>query len=361
MSDKMTDYHADAAFAEKFLNILHGRRIEAVVSYDYFPLISMLCELNQIPYMAWIYDCPQYTLYSKTITSEWNYLFCFDRVLAMSLEQRGAKKVYPFPLGTDVEGFAGILNKGKIPSGQYGTEIAFVGSLYEKASEKLKSCDLSEYQKGYLEGIIMAQEKIYGYNFVKETLPRELVQDIVNKGELKLGAFYDHDDGQMAADAVNLEISGRERRHVLERLAQKWEVVLYSGSPRPEEWKQTNIRSGGYASYESHMPAVFHQSRINLNITSKTIVSGIPQRVLDIMACGGFCLTNYQPEIEEWFREGEEIVQYGSMEELMDKAGYYLEHEEERKKIAENGFEKVNKVFRLENRWELMKKLVKES
>ncbi|GFI46214.1 hypothetical protein IMSAGC019_01527 [Lachnospiraceae bacterium] len=23
------------------------------------PLISMICEINKIPYLSWIYDCPQ--------------------------------------------------------------------------------------------------------------------------------------------------------------------------------------------------------------------------------------------------------------------------------------------------------------
>lgn len=43
------------------------------------------------------------------------------------------------------------------------------------------------------------------------------------------------------------------------------------------------------------------------------------------MAAGGFLLSNYQPELAELFRDGEEVVMYTSMDDLKEKAGYYLE------------------------------------
>ena len=61
-SEKMTNYHSDATFAQRMIGLIHAEKIDAVFSYDYFPLISMICEINQIPYVAWIYDCPLYTL-----------------------------------------------------------------------------------------------------------------------------------------------------------------------------------------------------------------------------------------------------------------------------------------------------------
>ena len=87
---KATDYHADAEFAAEFLQILHGNDVKAVFSFDYFPIVSMLCEMNHIPYLSWIYDCPMYTLYSKTIANEMNYIFCFDYKYSLYLQQLGA-------------------------------------------------------------------------------------------------------------------------------------------------------------------------------------------------------------------------------------------------------------------------------
>ena len=97
------------------------------------------------------------------------------------------------------------------------------------------------------------------------------------------------------------------------------------------------------------MPLVFAGSRINLNISLRSIHSGIPLRVLDIMACGGFVLSNRQPEIAEYFGEGVEIATFASMEECMDKVHYYLAHEEERRRIAEAGQRKVQAAFSYES------------
>ena len=88
------NYHADAAFASAFMQVLHTNEAETVFSYDYFPLISMICEMNHIPYLCWIYDCPQYTLLSRTLSDFCNYIFCFDRIYAGRLVELGAKNCF---------------------------------------------------------------------------------------------------------------------------------------------------------------------------------------------------------------------------------------------------------------------------
>ena len=97
---------------------------------------------------------------------------------------------------------------------------------------------------------------------------------------------------------------------------------------------------GGVASL-TEMPKLFHLSKINLNMTIKPIQEGLPLRIFDILGCGGFCMTNYQPELSELFEIGRDLEAYASLEELVDKCSYYLQHEEVRQKIAQNGYKKV--------------------
>lgn len=101
----------------------------------------------------------------------------------------------------------------------------------------------------------------------------------------------------------------------------------------------------GIASYTEKMPRVFHRSKINLNITLRSILAGVPLRVLDILAAGGFLITNYQSEIAEYFEDGVDLVIAGTPEEMVQKTAYYLEHDEERKAIAINGQKKVLENF----------------
>lgn len=68
------------------------------------------------------------------------------------------------------------------------------------------------------------------------------------------------------------------------------------------------------------------------------------------MACGGFCLTNFQQEIAENFVDGKELVMYTSLDDALEKAEYYLTHETERLEIAGNGQRKIKERFRMEQR-----------
>ena len=63
-------------------------------------------------------------------------------------------------------------------------------------------------------------------------------------------------------------------------------------------------------------------------------------------------MTNYQAEIPLYFKEGEDLVCFDGVEDLAEKAVYYLEHEKERREIARNGYEKVKQHHSYVNRIE---------
>jgi spore maturation protein CgeB len=63
--------------------------------------------------------------------------------------------------------------------------------------------------------------------------------------------------------------------------------------------------------------------------------------VFDVPATGAFLLTDYSPELEQHYRLGEEIVAYRDVDELRDKARYYLAHDAERTAIARRGYERA--------------------
>ncbi len=352
-SGKMNDYHADGAFAKEILELIHGKQVEAVFSYDYFPLLSMICNTNHIPYVSWIYDCPMNTLLSGTLGNENNYIFCFDAWYTEKLVKLGAKHIYHFPLGVEENTFAKIQERESSDPKlreRYGCQVSFVGNLYNGERNRLRRAELSEHTKGYVEGLICAQMLIYGYNLLSDSLNQQIVEEITAKCELKLGERYREDSWQMAADAIGMEVTAREREHILRALSDRHSFTLYSSYPVAEGVRGKHLEEKGYADYETEMPMIFHNSKINLNITSRTIQSGIPKRVLDILACGGFCLTNYQPEIGEYFEDGVDLVMYSGMADLAAKVEYYLSHEEERLAIAENGNRKARDAFSLEKR-----------
>lgn len=116
-------------------------------------------------------------------------------------------------------------------------------------------------------------------------------------------------------------------------------VELYTHHPSSLLPKAEYI---GPVDYYDTMPYIFQHSRINLNITLKSIHSGIPLRCMDIMGSGGFLLTNYQEDFLDDFQPGEDLVFYESEDDFLDKITYYLSHDAERRQIAANCLGKMS-------------------
>ena len=97
-------------------------------------------------------------------------------------------------------------------------------------------------------------------------------------------------------------------------------------------------------------PFVYNNAKINLNITLRSIHTGIPLRAFEIMAAGGFLLTNYQNDFADCYIEGEDYVAYESKEDMLNKIDYYLTHDKERTEIAVNGYNRTVEYNSFENR-----------
>ena len=95
-------------------------------------------------------------------------------------------------------------------------------------------------------------------------------------------------------------------------------------------------------------------------VSRKSILTGIPLRAFEIMGSGGFLLSNYQREYEEYSCNGVDYVYYMDYEDLMEKVEYYLSHEKERKEIAKNGYENVKANHTYRNRVDAIMKIISE-
>lgn len=83
---------------------------------------------------------------------------------------------------------------------------------------------------------------------------------------------------------------------------------------------------------------IYHDSKIVFNIS---IEDDINMRVFEALCSKSFLLTNWIPTLGELFEDGKHLVMYRTIDEAIEKARYYLEHEDERNEIAEAGFREV--------------------
>lgn len=334
------DYERDDAFEKELRRIVLDTQCEWIFSFDFFPLIARVAEALQKKYLAWIYDSPHYTLYSPAVRCSQNYIFVFDRKQYDRLKQLGIQNLYHLPLAANTRRLKEQLGDLK-QEVNYHCDVSFVGSLYEQNLYD-KILYLPEYLNGYLTGIMTTQQRIYGYNLIPELLTENIVQELNQYVDFGMRADYMISDRQLYSDMLNAKITSNERIHLLGKVAERFELELYTAS-KGELVSDAIVKKP--IDYQNEMPEVFRTSKINLNITLRSIESGIPLRAVDIMGAGGFLMSNYQEELAENFEDGKEMVLYEGETDLLEKISYYLNHDEERKAIAYRGWEKVEKEY----------------
>lgn len=92
---------SDPAFEAQVHSLVQQQPFDLIFRFDYFPILSKIVMENGIPYAAWIYDCPNLTIYSKTITNPCNYLFLFDHHMMLLAKKLGAVHTFHLPLAVN--------------------------------------------------------------------------------------------------------------------------------------------------------------------------------------------------------------------------------------------------------------------
>lgn len=336
--EKIRDYHCKD-FDDFFDALVAEDDYVAAFSFNYYPSISNGCNRNNIKYLSFVYDNPLVALYSYTLINPCNYVFIFDKACYIDFAREGIETVYYMPLCANTE----RLSQMTLPPQKraiVSSDVSFVGSLYNEDHNFYdRMTDLDSYSKGYIDALIAAQRKVNGYFFIEEALTPNIVQAVKDSLKFAPQPGGTESDAYICANyVIARKLTSIERQEALALVSERYNTKLYTHNPTPNFPKLQNM---GAVDYYEVMPHVFKNSKINLNITLRSIRSGIPLRAFDIMGCGGFLLTNFQPDLLDIFVPDEDFVFYDGEDDLLAKIEYYLTHEKERTEIARNGFEKV--------------------
>lgn len=123
---------------------------------------------------------------------------------------------------------------------------------------------------------------------------------------------------------------GSERRRIISRLADKYRVN-----------EQRYYR-------QNEIPGVYSRSRIVVNLP---VGDDLNTRFFEALSCGALLITRRTNNgQEELFKEGVHYVGFGDEQELFEKVAYYLQHDEERARIARAGCAEVQNLHTLKRR-----------
>lgn len=338
----------DEVQEEQLKDKLLEKEYEFVISFDFIPIISNVCERMQVKYASWTYDAPLMSLYTDSVKNKCNYLFLFDKIQCKMLKESGIEHVYHLPLAANINRISEIEIDSEDQE-RFSYEVSFVGDMYEKNDynriESYLHPDIKAKFDGYFVEITQtwdSSKNIYDY----------ITDDVVNYFNK---IFFKHRQNEYnisdklfyGMSLMPKKVAQIDRCNILSGLSEIYDVTLHT---REVEEDLGNVEIKGFVDYYSDMYKIFYLSKINLNICQRAIITGVPLRVFDVLGAGGFLISNYQEELTELFVEDKEIVLFKNYDELVDKIRYYLRHDDARKLIAYNGYKRVKENYTYENR-----------
>lgn len=345
---KFADKNVDEKFEEWFAQSVDTGSFDAILSVNYWPMLSKVAQKNDIKYIAWCYDNPLNVIRPEdTLGNSVNAVFFFDRVQAAKYINAGFDTVHYLPLGVNVNRLKNLQISAD-DRNQYSADVSLVGSLYESPMHAVRGL-MDEYRKGYLDAVMAAQQNLYGCYLFDDVVTDEMVAEI----NRYIKATHPESNFHLLKEALTFamasEVTRKDRLMLLAMLGRRFDTHLYSFQ---NSEMLADVKCFPPIDYVSEMPKVFACSKINLNPVLRCIQSGIPLRALDVMAAGGFLLSSYQAELMEQFAYEEEMLVYESIQDAVEKADFYLKHDDIRMQIATNGRKKVMEQYSLRDRFQ---------
>lgn len=279
-----------------------------------------------IPLALWFVDSPEFILYGEALPpADGCHIFLWEKEYLPSVAAQGYR-VSHLPLAADVR-----LAEAARAEDRFRVGISFVGnSLVSGFLARLAVKFPVTHQV-----MAFADEAVERIIAVRGDQLR-MVDELVAQG----AAFLPDDDARLFFRAFLLHgATSAYRTRVLEQLLPLG--LTFFGDP--EGWRKVfgnSIDARPDVNYFRETPAVYASSAVNVNATSLQMPHTVNQRVFDVPLCGGFLLTDRQGALGELFAE-DEVALFDGIEDVAEKARFYLEREGLRREIAERARRRV--------------------
>ena len=287
--------------------------------------------------VIWYLDNPERVKVSREELEATDVVFCFDQSYLPLLRELGARSAHTLH---NPAGLLPVVRLNEEQPSRKGPEVGFVGALAAYRFQPVREFWLQRDPE-----------------FVR--ILDGIVDDYLTDPSVSLAERYNK-----SAAAERLPYSGfpvlylEERTTYLRRYdflqaIKDMDLTTYGAREwaEPEMAKELVPCYGGYAPrYLEDLPQLYYDTKININLFHVQCIDCPNPRIFDVLACGGFLLTEYRPSLEEYFENGVELCWFKTREELAELVAYYREHPDEREEIAHRGQEKALSSHSAKNR-----------
>jgi len=350
------EFDEDESDLAGIAGLMSGARAPAgafALTFNFYPPLAPLTDSLGIPYAAWVIDCTLNVFVHDPRFSRPNVcLFVFDERDIDRYARANFSRVFLMPQSSNVERMK-PLDLTEQERRECGAGVSFVGDALVTECNEYLNRFLPEATRRIAADPDPVARRVFRITRMacEETLdwfdenPFALIDDIARRLREKESDYRTRLAQLGVADFDHLAIlvakeSARRQRHRFIGSLSDIGVDVWGG-PDWEPVMSGRNRYRGRAEHMTVLPRIYNGSKINLNITRPYSDRGLPMRVFDVMACGGFLLSNHPHSLRKWFRPGKDVETYDSLTELREKIRYYLDHEHDRRDIAENGLRAV--------------------
>ncbi len=337
----------DDSFLARLLEALVLNRPDFILTvnhlgFDEAGVLSKLLNCYEIPTASWFVDHPLPIIGGAVENATSNtQVFCFERSALDWIRSQGYQDPVYLPTGSNRRWFhPDRINRSF--DAQMAMPLSFVGNSWWSKARVEPSKPIRKAAKK-LKAQIEINRRTVANGFARQ----------LDRATLKTR----DPRGRFAAASVALAEASMATRQRFAKALQPVGLTVF-GDPY---WEQLvpgiTLKPG--VDYKKDLPALFHGSDVNANVTAEQMPTAVNQRVWDVPSVKGFLLTDAQEDALEFFVEDEEIVVYRSLEEAKDKARFYIDHPELRAPIAQKAFDKVDQAHRISHRLEQMAKTMR--
>lgn len=140
----------DELYLSGLMSIVKTEEIEAVLSLSYYQFISLACGVLGLPYLCWLIKGYEATSFDKTITNQWNHIFCADYYTYDMLKQAGINNLLFLPLSYKPSAEGGH---------KQSKDILFITEDITEMKSSIVLFDLlKDSSKGYLDGVLNSKK-----------------------------------------------------------------------------------------------------------------------------------------------------------------------------------------------------------
>jgi spore maturation protein CgeB len=318
---------------------------ELVAAINHTEGLAEFCEAEQVPLLCWEVDPALQRLANVTTPPTRSRIFTYRRAHVADFERAGFPAVTFLPLATNPARRRPIaLPPEEIPT--FAVPVAFVGasmvdritSLRADFARAFVASGVGDEQRAQrVLDDLLARQRADLDRYLIPALLDQLAPGLRAHGK-RPGAFdAEQMAGELAAGEKRLALVGALARGLAAEGGAGGQAEVHVWGDRGWQAAAAGVKVRGVAGHFIELNKIYGSARINLDIGRLYQMDVITMRVFDVLACGGFLLTERSPELTELFEPGHDLDVFTGADELIDKARYYLAHPELAARIAAQG------------------------